>query len=98
MTHELKPDFEWWRTVPDQHNGRSIYTPIETAYLLADSSGSGWGAVLNDNPISMRAVFGTTMSGGNTSFGRSNEQCDLQSSPSYPIYEDATSYYIRTTH
>jgi hypothetical protein len=31
------------------HNGRSIYKPIETAYLHADSSGYGWGAVLNDN-------------------------------------------------
>jgi hypothetical protein len=36
--------------VPDQHNGRSIYKRIETAYLHADSSGYGWGAVLNDNP------------------------------------------------
>jgi hypothetical protein len=35
--------------VPDTHNGRSIYEPIETAYLHADSSGYGWGAVLNDN-------------------------------------------------
>jgi hypothetical protein len=49
MTHKLKRDLEWWRTVPDQHNGRSIYKPIETAYLHADSSGYGWGPVLNDN-------------------------------------------------
>jgi hypothetical protein len=49
MTHQLKRDLEWWRTVPDQHNGRSIYKPIETAYLHADSSGYGWGAVVNDN-------------------------------------------------
>jgi hypothetical protein len=49
MTHLLKRDLEWWRTVPDHHNGRSIYMPIETAYLHADSSGYGWGAVLNDN-------------------------------------------------
>jgi hypothetical protein len=49
MTHQLKRDLEWWRTVPDQHNGRSIYKPIETAYLHADSSAYGWGAVLNDN-------------------------------------------------
>jgi hypothetical protein len=41
MTHELKRDLEWWRTVPDHHNGRSIYKPIETAYLHADSSGYG---------------------------------------------------------
>jgi hypothetical protein len=52
MTYLLKRDLEWWRTVPNQHyNGRSIYKPIETAYLHADSSGYGWGAVLNDNPI-----------------------------------------------
>jgi hypothetical protein len=49
MTHQLKRDLEWWRTVPDHHNGRSIFKPIEIAYLHADSSGYGWGAVLNDN-------------------------------------------------
>jgi hypothetical protein len=49
MTHQLKRDLEWWRTMPDKHNGRSIYKLIETAYLNADSSGYGWGAVLNDN-------------------------------------------------
>jgi hypothetical protein len=35
--------------VPTQHNGRSTYKPIETAYLHADSSNYGWGAVLNDD-------------------------------------------------
>jgi hypothetical protein len=35
--------------VPTQNNGRSIYKPIETAYLHADSSDYGWGAVLNDD-------------------------------------------------
>jgi hypothetical protein len=35
--------------VPTQHNGRSIYKPVETAYLHADSSDYGWGAVLNDD-------------------------------------------------
>jgi hypothetical protein len=35
--------------MPDQHNGRSIYKLIETAYFHADSSGYGWGAVLIDN-------------------------------------------------
>jgi hypothetical protein len=49
MTHQLKRDLEWWRTMPNRHNGRSIYKPIETAYLHADSSGYGCGAVLNDN-------------------------------------------------
>jgi hypothetical protein len=49
MTHQLKRDLEWWRTLPDQQNGRSIYKPIETAYLHPASSGYGWGAMLNDN-------------------------------------------------
>jgi hypothetical protein len=35
--------------VPTQHNGRWVYKPIETAYLHADSSDYGWGAVLNDD-------------------------------------------------
>jgi hypothetical protein len=50
MTHPLKRDLERWRTVPNKHDGRSIYKPVETAYLHAVSSGYGWGAVLNDNP------------------------------------------------
>jgi hypothetical protein len=28
----------------------AIYKPIETAYLHADSSDYGWGAVLSDDP------------------------------------------------
>jgi hypothetical protein len=50
LTHQLRRDLEWWRTVPSQNNGRSIYKPVETAYLHADSSDYGWGAVLNDDP------------------------------------------------
>jgi hypothetical protein len=49
MTHKLKRDLEWGRTMPDHQNGRSIYKHIKTAYLHADSGGYGWGAVLNDN-------------------------------------------------
>jgi hypothetical protein len=49
MTHQLRRDLEWRRTVPDHHKGRSIYKPIETTYFHADSSGYGWGAVLHDN-------------------------------------------------
>jgi hypothetical protein len=49
MTHQLKRDLEGWRTVLDQHNGQSIYKPIETARLHADSSGYGWEAVLKGN-------------------------------------------------
>jgi hypothetical protein len=47
LTHQLRHDLKWWRTVPHQNNGRSIYKPIETAYLHADSSDYGWAAVLN---------------------------------------------------
>jgi hypothetical protein len=49
LTNQLRRDLEWWRTVPTQNNGRSIYKHIETAYLHADSSDYGWGAVLNDD-------------------------------------------------
>jgi hypothetical protein len=34
--------------VPDYKNGSPIWKPIETAYVHWDSSGYGWGAVLND--------------------------------------------------
>jgi hypothetical protein len=36
MKHQLERDLEWWRTIPNPHNGRSIYKLIETAYLNAD--------------------------------------------------------------
>eukprot|EP00873_Tetraselmis_striata_P027433 jgi/Tetstr1/447697/TSEL_035054.t1 len=49
MTNQLRRDLEWWTQVPAQHNGRSMYKPVETAYLHADSSSYGWGAVLNNN-------------------------------------------------
>eukprot|EP00873_Tetraselmis_striata_P015600 jgi/Tetstr1/435864/TSEL_024752.t1 len=39
---------KWWVTVPNHSNGRSIYKPVETAYMHVDSSGYGWGAVLNE--------------------------------------------------
>jgi hypothetical protein len=35
--------------VPSHNNGRSIFKPVETAYLHCDSSSFGWGAVLNDH-------------------------------------------------
>jgi hypothetical protein len=50
LTHQLRRDLKWWRIVPTQNNGRSIYKPIETAYLYADSKNYGWGAVLNNDP------------------------------------------------
>lgn len=48
VTRQLKRDLEWWRTVPQQANGRPIFAPVETCYLHCDSSSFGWGAVLND--------------------------------------------------
>jgi hypothetical protein len=57
LNHQLRRDLEWWRTVPSQNNGRSIYKPVETAYLHADSSDYGWGVVLNDDPNYQPRVF-----------------------------------------
>ena len=34
--------------MPTKHNGSPIFKAVETAYLHCDSSGFGWGAVLND--------------------------------------------------
>jgi hypothetical protein len=48
---------EWWRAVPQPRNGRSIYKPIETAYLYVDYSDYGWGAVLNENPSFIREAL-----------------------------------------
>jgi hypothetical protein len=39
LTYQLRRD--WRLTVPKQHNGRSIYKPMETAYLHADSNDYG---------------------------------------------------------
>jgi hypothetical protein len=44
---QLKRDLEWWRKVPEKHNGAPIFKPVESSYLHCDSSGFGWGAVLN---------------------------------------------------
>jgi hypothetical protein len=49
LTHQLRRDLEWWHTVPTQNNGRSIYKPIETAYLHANSCDYGWGPVMSDH-------------------------------------------------
>jgi hypothetical protein len=58
LTHQLRRDLEWCDRDPTQNNCRSIYKPIETAYLHADSSDYGWGAVLNDNPNFQARGFG----------------------------------------
>eukprot|EP00873_Tetraselmis_striata_P019580 jgi/Tetstr1/439844/TSEL_028255.t1 len=51
MTPQLRRDLQWWTSVPSQSNGKSngkpIHRPVETAYLHTDSSGYGWGGVLN---------------------------------------------------
>eukprot|EP00873_Tetraselmis_striata_P010132 jgi/Tetstr1/430396/TSEL_020206.t1 len=39
---------QWWISVPGQSNGKPIHRPMETAYLHTDSSGYGWGGVLNE--------------------------------------------------
>eukprot|EP00873_Tetraselmis_striata_P043203 jgi/Tetstr1/463467/TSEL_008359.t1 len=57
-TNQLRRDMEWWTQVPAQHNGRSMYKPVETAYLHADSSSYGWKAVLNnDNAYRARGFW-----------------------------------------
>ena len=48
MDMQLKRDLEWWKRVPEKHNGVLIFKAVETAYMHCDSSGFGWGAVLND--------------------------------------------------
>jgi len=48
VTPQLKRDLEWWTHVPGCKNGAPIWKLIENAYLHCDSSGYGWGAVLND--------------------------------------------------
>jgi hypothetical protein len=45
---QLKRDLEWWTQVPKHHNGSPIWKPNENAYIHCDSSGYGWGAVLNN--------------------------------------------------
>eukprot|EP00873_Tetraselmis_striata_P015760 jgi/Tetstr1/436024/TSEL_024903.t1 len=47
VTHQLRRDLRGWTAVPTRANGRPIHRPKETAYMHCDSSGYGWGAVLN---------------------------------------------------
>eukprot|EP00873_Tetraselmis_striata_P035703 jgi/Tetstr1/455967/TSEL_042748.t1 len=49
MAYQLRRDLEWWIAVPSHSNGRSIHKLVETAYVHLDSSGYGYGAVLNEN-------------------------------------------------
>ncbi len=34
--------------MPEKHNSAPIFKPVESSYLQCDSSGFGWGVVLND--------------------------------------------------
>jgi hypothetical protein len=45
---QLKRDLAWRRRVPEKYNGALIFKTVETANLYCDSSGFGWGALLND--------------------------------------------------
>jgi hypothetical protein len=47
-TYQLRRDLQWWTQVPSANNGRSIFSPIETAYLHCYSSRYGLGAILNE--------------------------------------------------
>jgi hypothetical protein len=59
LTYYLKRDLQWWTQVPSANNGRSILSPIETAYLHCDSSGYGWGAMLNER-LEARCLWSAT--------------------------------------
>jgi hypothetical protein len=41
LTYQLKRDLQWWTQVPSVNKGRSIFSPIETAYLHCDCSSYG---------------------------------------------------------
>ena len=43
LSKQLKRDLEWWKTVPEKHNGAPIFKLVESSYLHCDSSGYGWG-------------------------------------------------------
>ena len=47
LSKQLKRNLEWWRKVPEKHNGATIFKPVESSYMHCDSSGFGWGAILN---------------------------------------------------
>ena len=48
LSKQLKRDLEWWRKVPEKHNGSPIFNYVESIYLHCNSSGFGWGVVLTD--------------------------------------------------
>jgi hypothetical protein len=48
LTYHLRRDLQWWTQVPSANTGRSMCSPIETAYLHCDNSCCGLGALLNE--------------------------------------------------
>ncbi len=58
LTKQLKRDLDWWRSVPEKHNGAPIFKAVETAYLHCDSIGYSRGAVLNDCIEARGFLFG----------------------------------------
>jgi hypothetical protein len=47
LTPQLRRDLQWWTQVPNHANGKNMHRPVESAYIHCDSSGYGWGTVLN---------------------------------------------------
>ena len=39
LSKQLKRDLEWWRTVPEKHNGAPIFKPVRSSDLHCDSNG-----------------------------------------------------------
>eukprot|EP00873_Tetraselmis_striata_P014898 jgi/Tetstr1/435162/TSEL_002618.t1 len=57
MTRQLRRDLEWWGAVPNHSNGRSIYKPVETAYMHVDSSSYGWHHRLSETASEVVTIF-----------------------------------------
>jgi hypothetical protein len=47
LTPQLRRYLQWWTQVHSHANDKNIHRPVESAYIHCDSSGFGWGAVLN---------------------------------------------------
>jgi hypothetical protein len=58
LTYRLRRDLQWWTQVPSANNGRSIFSPTETACVHCDILGYGRGAVL-DEQLEARGFWST---------------------------------------
>jgi hypothetical protein len=47
LAPHLRRDLQWWTQVPSHANSKNIHRPVESACIHCDSSGYGWGAILN---------------------------------------------------